>query len=199
MQVMKDILEWLKVNKLDIYQMFNDGASREDLVRLKEAFPSISEEILSFYSLVDGQREESDTFVNGFWVPSIQNLLIYREFWDVNYKKYEIFDEPYGVDTDPAMKNVFWDNGWLPFLMSSDNDFGYLIDFNPTSEGQVGQVIFIDDINRRVVTSSLFEFLERIRQALYEGDYKIKNNDIWLKKNLVYPTKDEKPKKRYFI
>lgn len=139
MKVMEDILEWLKLNKLDTYNMFNRGASSDDLMRLKKEFPSISNDLLSFYSLVDGQKSEANTFVNGFWLPSIKELLSYREAWrDILKKEIDINDSDYGIYHSPELKNLFWNDQWMPFLISSDNDFGYIIDFDPAPNGKSG-------------------------------------------------------------
>ena len=185
MEAMINILSWLKINKSDIYDMFNDGAREEDLIKLKIKFPSLPNDVLDLYSLVNGQKDESNTFINGLWMPSINILLEYGNEWSHNAKVYGIDVPPYGIEASSTIYNVFWCDKWIPLLMSPDNDFGYLIDLNRNVGGKVGQIIFIDDLTRIVVSQSLSDFLEQIKNYLYTGAFKVKRDVIWLTEELI--------------
>ena len=78
--------------------------------------------------------------------------------------------------TDLAVRNVWWDRGWCPLVLTADN--AVAVDNHPGNAGKVGQVIYCDFevySDREAIWDSVVEFLHDVLTVLSSKELVIEN------------------------
>jgi len=159
-----------------------EGASVENLTRIKELFPEVPESLLQLLQYADGtyHRAYGNTTIRLYFLGStleeypyyllsseeiIENQALAQK-WYSDYVNREFDPEDIPIDDriiDDASKMK-----WLHFsdCMNNGGSSQLFIDFSPSACGTVGQIVmFVHDSDRiEVIADSFDEYLEKMIQ-----------------------------------
>ena len=157
-----------------------EGATSENIAKIKEVFPEVPESLLELLEYVDGTyyRIYGDTKVCFYFLGS--NLEEYPYYLlsseeivenrDLGKEWYSDFvDREYEMDGVPVDDRIIDDSSKMKWLHFSDcmNNGGtsqLFIDFTPSDSGKVGQVVmYVHDPDcLEVIADSFDEYLEKL-------------------------------------
>lgn len=172
------------------FEKIKHGASKEDIVKLKQVFPNIPDTLIMLLEYVDGTywREYAGEEINFYFLGSDieaypyyllsskeiienQNLVI-KYYLDYIDRKY---DE---VDIDEKITSKSNELKWLHFsdCINNGGTSQLFIDFSPSEKGKKGQVVrFLHDPDDfRVIADSFEEYLKKVM----DNGYNFINEDI---------------------
>ena len=159
-----------------------EGASGENLTRIKELFPKVPESLLELLQYADGtyHRAYGNTTIRLYFLGStleeypyyllsseeiIENQTLaqkwYSDYINREFEPDDILIDDRIIDDANKMK-------WLHFsdCMNNGGSSQLFIDFSPSTCGTIGQIVmFVHDSDRiEVIADSFDEYLEKIIQ-----------------------------------
>ena len=164
-----------------------EGASDENIAKIKELFPEVPESLIELLKYVDGTyyRTYGDTEICLYFLGSdleeypyyllsseemIENKSLAQE-WYSDYVNREF--DPEEIPVDDRIIDDAGKMKWLHFsdCMNNGGTSQLFIDFSPSESGTVGQVVmFVHDSDRlEVIADSFEEYLEKMIQ--WEFDF----------------------------
>ena len=155
--------------------MFLGGIDSEKISEIeKELNLCLPSSFKEFYKIVGGQDDLGDCLFSYYNLLDTEGIL---EFWKTFRDNENDFID-YDVKADRGVKNTWCTKDWVPFAASSIGDL-LCIDFAPTTDGCVGQIIsfYNNSEERYIVASSFQNFIEMCTKAIevklltYEDDY----------------------------
>jgi len=166
----KRIEKWMKINAIETFNSLNGGAKKEEIekceVILGIKFPS---DIRDSFIRHNGQKECEFGFFDASELLSLERIKECWSSWQELFKK-GTFDnlEP---DVDSEIKPVWFNSFWIPIAVNNTGDT--CIDLDPSSEGNLGQIIFLPykDPDRRVVAPSFNYLLNTFADDLENDQY----------------------------
>lgn len=191
---MKDLAkrfeDWLDKHANHLLDDLNEGVASEEAFGPIERMMGLDlpADFKEFYRLHDGQFSESEDRLFGVEeLYSVERMLeeqskLKKRFYDGE------FDD---LDSEPeaGIRSEWFNPFWLPVTGDGKGNY-YCIDFAPTKDGQIGQVIRVQmgDPKRKIAASSFREWLEAYIEALERGAYVY--SEKW--GGMVYKTRSEK-------
>ena len=164
-----------------------EGASDENIAKIKELFPEVPESLIELLKYADGTyyRTYGDTKICLYFLGSdleeypyyllsseemIENKSLAQE-WYSDYVNREF--DPEEIPVDDRIIDDAGKMKWLHFsdCMNNGGTSQLFIDFSPSESGTVGQVVmFVHDSDRlEVIADSFEEYLEKMIQ--WEFDF----------------------------
>ena len=167
-------------NKWREFVNVKEGASSENIARIKELFPDVPESLLELLEYADGTyfRKYGNITIRLYFLGSeleeypyyllsseeiIENKSLAQE-WYSDYVNREFDPDDFPVDDriiDDAGKMK-----WLHFsdCMNNGGSSQLFIDFSPSESGTIGQIVmFVHDSDRiEVIANSFDEYLEKM-------------------------------------
>lgn len=178
--------------KWDEFVSVKEGASKENISKIKEMFPDVPKALLELLEFADGTyfRKYEKTKIRLYFLGSdlekypyyllsseqiINNKSLAQE-WYGDYVNREF--DPEDIPVDDKIINDASKMKWLHFsdCMNNGGTSQLFIDFTPSESGKVGQIVmFVHDYDRlEVIADSFDEYLENMirREFDYiEADY----------------------------
>ncbi|MDQ1593229.1 MAG: hypothetical protein QOG71_3856 [Pyrinomonadaceae bacterium] len=177
------IEEWLRQHAPHILEGLNAGASEDEIKALHtQVGASLPEELVAFYRVHNGQRQDSSGLFFGLQFLSIDEVLTNRESWtELDYMNEEMEDmmESY---PDGVIKKLYANAGWLPVTHDyGGNHIG--VDLDPDWKGARGQVIVFgrDEDRKRLAAESFPAFIEFFVAQLEQGNYYFNEDQLCIK------------------
>jgi hypothetical protein len=172
------------------FEKIKHGASKEDIEKLKEVFPNITDTLIMLLEYVDGTywREYAGEEITLYFLGSdIQEypyyLLSSKEIIEnqnlaINYYS-DFLERKYDeVAIDEKITNKIDELKWLHFSDCTNNGgtSKLFIDFSPSEKGKKGQVVrFLHDPDEfSVIADSFEEYLKKVM----DNGYNFINEDI---------------------
>jgi cell wall assembly regulator SMI1 len=159
-----------------IEDALNPGASKEELDRLEKMIGYLDDDVRELYSLHNGCNGDNlySMGLFGFDFMSIDEIIS-----NLNGMGRLHDDENDIENSDNKIRANVFNYGWLPIMSDSSGNF-IGIDYYPTENGTVGQVINFgrDEQEQYVFASSLKEFLEYLMELTKtEGTFECEEFD----------------------
>lgn len=171
--------QWVELNCPSILETLNDAAAEAEISQVEQKmgviFPKGFKELLSIHN---GQRDEGIGVIGNYYLLSLEEILYtwltMKELLD--NKEFEDFEEVEPVG--PVKKEYWWNPQWISIATNGAGD-DICIDLDPTEGGTMGQIITFwhDWEERRVVSTSLEDWLIQIIEKLEDGTYKLIEED----------------------
>lgn len=172
------------------FEKIKHGATKEDIEKLKEVFPNITDTLIMLLEYVDGTywREYAGEEITLYFLGSdIQEypyyLLSSKEIIEnqnlaINYYS-DFIERKYDeVAIDEKITNKIDELKWLHFSDCTNNGgtSKLFIDFSPSEKGKKGQVVrFLHDPDEfSVIADSFEEYLKKVM----DNEYNFINEDI---------------------
>ncbi|MCC9074285.1 SMI1/KNR4 family protein [Flavobacterium sp. F-65] len=172
------------------FEKIKHGASKEDIEKLKEVFPNITDTLIMLLEYVDGTywREYAGEEITLYFLGSdIQEypyyLLSSKEIIEnqnlaINYYS-DFIERKYDeVAIDEKITNKIGELKWLHFsdCINNGGTSKLFIDFSPSEKGKKGQVVrFLHDPDEfSVIADSFEEYLKKVM----DNGYNFINEDI---------------------
>lgn len=170
------------VEKWNEFVNVKEGASNENLARIKELFPEVPESLLELLQYADGtyHRTYGNTTIRLYFLGStleeypyyllsseeiIENQSLAQK-WYSDYVNREF--EPNDIPIDDRIIDGASKMKWLHFsdCMNNGGSSQLFIDFSPSACGTIGQIVmFVHDSDRiEVIADSFDEYLEKMIQ-----------------------------------
>lgn len=167
-------------NKWREFVNVKEGASSENIARIKELFPDVPESLLELLEYADGTyfRKYGDITIRLYFLGSeleeypyyllsseeiIENKSLAQE-WYSDYVNREF--DPADIPVDDRIIDDASKMKWLHFsdCMNNGGSSQLFIDFSPSESGTIGQIVmFVHDSDRiEVIASSFDEYLEKM-------------------------------------
>lgn len=171
-----------------------EGASEEDLQKIKELYPDVPASLIELLSYIDGTyfREYKDKkiclYLLGsaleeypYYLLSSQRIVKNEGLAYDYYSEYvnREFDPDEGVDIDGKIVDDASKMKWLHFsdCMNNGGTSQLFIDFSPSPSGKAGQVVMFvhDPDSLEVIADSFDEYLSKMIDTgfdfIFEDDY----------------------------
>ncbi|MBW1294055.1 SMI1/KNR4 family protein [Aquimarina litoralis] len=166
------------------------GAKRENIDKLKQIYPDISDVLIDLLGYVDGTywrkyaEEEITFFILGsdvyeypYYLLSSKEIIENRNQATEYYSDY--IERKYdGIEIDDKITNRADKINWLHFsdCMNNGGTSQLFIDFSPSEKGKIGQVVrFLHDPDEfKVIADSFEDYLKK----LMDNEYDFINEDI---------------------
>lgn len=170
-----------KKDKWDNVESIVYGAKEEDILKIKQIYPKVPEELLDILRVIDGtDRLYGDKDIWAYFLGS--DLKRYPYFLlsteqIINNKDeiveiyHDMVDREYDEDVVLVDKKIINDSTKMKWLHFADGvgSTQLFIDFSPSEQGKVGQVVmFVHDPDELVVIADSFE---EYLQKLIDKDY----------------------------
>lgn len=167
-------------NKWREFVNVKEGASSENIARIKELFPDVPESLLELLEYADGTyfRKYGNITIRLYFLGSeleeypyyllsseeiIENKSLAQE-WYSDYVNREF--DPDDIPVDDRIIDDAGKMKWLHFsdCMNNGGSSQLFIDFSPSESGTIGQIVmFVHDSDRiEVIANSFDEYLEKI-------------------------------------
>lgn len=169
----------------DNFEKLKEGASEEDIKKLKEEYPEVPDSLIELLKNVDGtyfRKYKGETVVFYFLGSDVEEYPYYLlsssqilESKDDAYKYYaDYVDRKYEeVEIDEEIISDSKKMRWLHFsdCMNNGGTSQLFIDFSPSEKGVKGQVVrFLHDPDEiAVIADSFDEYLEKLME--YDFDF----------------------------
>ena len=169
----------------DNFEKIKEGASEEDIKKLKEEYPEVPDSLIELLKNVDGtyfRKYKGETVVFYFLGSDVEEYPYYLlsssqilETKDKAYKYYaDYVDRKYEeVEIDEEIISDSKKMRWLHFsdCMNNGGTSQLFIDFSPSEKGVKGQIVrFLHDPDEiGVIADSFDEYLEKLME--YELDF----------------------------
>lgn len=137
-EIWQRIEKWLAENYPEGLEQLNKGAS-DELIKQTEDFLGVefSEDLKEFYRIHNGGTWEL-ALIDGWELLSLEEMQSQWKVWK------ELLDggEFEGIKSEPEseIRDDWWNEKWIPITHNGGGDHDCL-DFAPTEEGDVGQII----------------------------------------------------------
>jgi len=158
------IQAWLQSERPDLAEGLQPAASKDALDEL--AALGVPAEWRALWAQHDG---EGPVLLGGWsFLPvngGTESVLVERD--NLLEMGRHLAEEPPPTVVGPA-RAVWAHSGWIPFATDYSGCF-LCIDLAPTHEGRMGQVLLVDDDERRVVYAGLLELLDECRSRMEDG------------------------------
>ncbi len=131
----------------------------------------LDEDFKSFYLIRNGQFEESEEGIwDGAILLSLEAMIKVWKQWRSKFDEGEFWDLE--SEPDAGIRSEWWNPYWLP-LTTDARGGHHFIDFAPTFEGQMGQIIRMDHDSpkRKVVAPNFKAWVTQYVEALESGRY----------------------------
>lgn len=185
------IEKWLNKNCPHLIEELNSGVSQQDIEILESKLNiSLPADFLEFYKIHNGQNSSEGLFELNVLLPFdriVNNWTVYTELLD----RCEFDDDEGKVLTvsylDKGLKNNWWNHKWIPIASDARGE-DICIDFDPSEEGTLGQIIdvFSNIDGRLLLSGSFHEWIEKYVADLEAGLYTYVADLGVVKKNSVY-------------
>lgn len=167
-------------NKWREFVNVKEGASSENIARIKELFPDVPESLLELLEYVDGTyfRKYGNITIRLYFLGSeleeypyyllsseeiIENKSLAQE-WYSDYVNREF--DPDDIPVDDRIIDDAGKMKWIHFsdCMNNGGSSQLFIDFSPSESGTIGQIVmFVHDSDRiEVIANSFDEYLEKM-------------------------------------
>lgn len=167
-------------NKWREFVNVKEGASSENIARIKDLFPDVPESLLELLEYADGTyfRKYGNITIRLYFLGSeleeypyyllsseeiIENKSLAQE-WYSDYVNREF--DPDDIPVDDRIIDDAGKMKWLHFsdCMNNGGSSQLFIDFSPSESGTIGQIVmFVHDSDRiEVIANSFDEYLEKI-------------------------------------
>lgn len=167
-------------NKWREFVNVKEGASSENIARIKELFPDVPESLLELLEYADGTyfRKYGNIIIRLYFLGSeleeypyyllsseeiIENKSLAQE-WYSDYVNREF--DPDDIPVDDRIIDDAGKMKWLHFsdCMNNGGSSQLFIDFSPSESGTIGQIVmFVHDSDRiEVIANSFDEYLEKM-------------------------------------
>lgn len=167
-------------NKWREFVNVKEGASSENIARIKELFPDVPESLLELLEYADGTyfRKYGNITIRLYFLGSeleeypyyllsseeiIENKSLAQE-WYSDYVNREF--DPDDIPVDDRIIDDAGKMKWLHFsdCMNNGGSSQLFIDFSPSESGTIGQIVmFVHDSDRiEVIANSFDEYLEKM-------------------------------------
>lgn len=157
-----------------------EGASEENLTKIKELFPEVPKSLLEILQYADGtfHRVYSDTTIRlyffgstleeyPYYLLSSEKIIANQSLAQKRYSDY--INREFDPDDIPIDDRIVDDANklkWLHFsnCMNNGGSSQLFIDFSPSASGTIGQIVmFVHDSDRiEVIADSFDEYLEKM-------------------------------------
>jgi len=155
---------WLRSERPDLAEGLQAAATKDALDELAALG------VPSEWRALWGQHDGEGPVLLGGWsfLPvfgGVESVLVERD--NLMEMARHLADEPPPTVVGPA-RAVWAHHGWIPF--ATDYSGCYLcIDLAPTHDGRVGQVLLVDDDQRKVIYPGVLELLDECRSRMEDG------------------------------
>lgn len=167
-------------NKWREFVNVKEGASSENIARIKELFPDVPESLLELLEYADGTyfRKYGNITIRLYFLGSeleeypyyllsseeiVENKSLAQE-WYSDYVNREF--DPDDIPVDDRIIDDAGKMKWLHFsdCMNNGGSSQLFIDFSPSESGTIGQIVmFVHDSDRiEVIANSFDEYLEKM-------------------------------------
>lgn len=167
-------------NKWREFVNVKEGASSENIARIKELFPDVPESLLELLEYTDGTyfRKYGNITIRLYFLGSeleeypyyllsseeiVENKSLAQE-WYSDYVNREF--DPDDIPVDDRIIDDAGKMKWLHFsdCMNNGGSSQLFIDFSPSESGTIGQIVmFVHDSDRiEVIANSFDEYLEKM-------------------------------------
>ncbi|AFY87252.1 SMI1/KNR4 family protein [Chroococcidiopsis thermalis] len=167
---------WLQVNAPQIFETLQSGASEAQIAELETILSiKLSEDVKASYRIHNGQSIYKEGLFEGREFLSLNRI---RDEWEV-WK--DLLDsgkfEGYESDPDRGIRNNWWNEKWIPITYDGAGNHDCL-DLDPADGGTVGQIMtmYHDSSDRKIVSSSLREWLQKYADELESGRFILQEN-----------------------
>lgn len=169
--IINDLQDWLNSNLTDLANTFQAAATEAELNAFEvDNNITLPQDFKAFYLKHNGQNAGDFGLTD---MGEILNLQGIEREWNI-WKK--LNNENAFADSEAkcgeGVQPTWYDNLWIPFTADGNGNH-YCLDLNPTSEGNIGQVITLwTDFSRRKVVAPSFEaFLIQYVEDLKNGKF----------------------------
>ncbi|MDO5651492.1 MAG: SMI1/KNR4 family protein [Moraxella sp.] len=185
----RHILTMMQKKDWEHFEKIKQGATTEDIEKIKNVYPNIPNTLISILEYVDGTywREYAGEEITFYFLGSDVEeypyyLLSSKQIIENQNEAYENYsdyiDRQYdGVEIDDKITKQSNSLKWLHFSDCSNNGgtSQLFIDFSPSDKGKMGQIVrFLHDPDEfSVITESFEEYLKK----LIENGYDFINED----------------------
>jgi cell wall assembly regulator SMI1 len=163
---------WLDKNANQLLDDLNEGVDPELFESLERMMGvAMPDDFKEFYSIHNGQDAASEDRLFGVEeLYSVERMLEERKKWKTRFDAGEFDDLE--SEPDDAIRSEWWNPYWLP-ITGDGNGNHYCIDFAPTRDGQLGQIIRMlsNHPKRKLVAPSLRQWMETYLIELEKGLY----------------------------
>jgi cell wall assembly regulator SMI1 len=171
------IEDWLKIYALEVYNDLLPGASDEEIISTEDVIGiKLPDDVKNSYRIHNGQLGIASPLMGEWQLLSMKNI---RSEWQMMHNLFDAGKLTGQVKVKGAVRSEWWNPKWLPLAYNGAGDF-YCLDFCPTLEGEVGQVIsywHVSDV-REVIANSFLNWLQEFANDLERGKYKVENGEI---------------------
>lgn len=146
-----------------------DGASEEELLELeRELGFSLPVDFKTFYQIYNGQDEYADALFDFFYLCTVEQII---RCWDALRSNESDFVK-IDAEADTGIKAIWGCSKWVPFASTADGHY-LCMDFSPTEEGTVGQIItfWYDSPERELIAPSFRDFIVAYTKNIQNGTY----------------------------
>ncbi|MEP4076828.1 SMI1/KNR4 family protein [Haloferula sp.] len=170
---------WLAANCPELEGVLNAGATAEQLQAAESELGfKLPDDFKAFYSIHDGQVEDSAGLFDGFELLSLSGILLeHKRLTDflANQGK-ERLDA--GVTADTGVFPVYWKTSWIPFIRNDCGNY-YCVDLGPTSEGVSGQIVgmWLMPPARSLLGRSIGDWFQRYVVRVLDGAYEFSEDE----------------------
>ncbi len=188
----KYLESWFSAKWPEIIPDLNPGCDPDAFEKVESEMDiGLPDSFKEFYMIHDGQK--ADDYIGMFYGASLLPLAKILEQWRIwtakieeygNERMKELFDQ-YQISLMPGkVKAAYANKKWIPFAAFLDSNYIGL-DFDPESEGDVGQVINFgrEEEQKSVLAHSFDGFIDRFIGELEKGEI------VFSKKNTPLPKK----------
>lgn len=163
---------WLDKHANQLLDDLNDGVEDETFEPIESIMGiEIPNEFKEFYKIHNGQDAESEDRLFGLEeLYSVERMIEERNKLKEKFYAGE-FDE-FDSEPDNAIRGEWYNPYWLP-ITGDGNGNHYCIDFAPSREGQLGQIIrfLYSNPKRKLIAASFRQWLETYIIELEKGLY----------------------------
>lgn len=170
-----------KKDKWDNVENIVYGANEDDILKIKQIYPNVPEELIDILRIIDGTNRlygDKDVWLYflGSYLKSYPYFLLSVEQIIKNKDEivkifHDMIDREYDEDVVSVDGKIINDSTKIKWLHFADGigSTQLYIDFSPSEQGKVGQVImYVHDPDKLVVIANSFE---EYLQKLIDKDY----------------------------
>lgn len=150
----------------------NEAATEEAFTPIEKAMGvELEEGFKAFYRIRNGQFEESEEGIfDSEVLLSLEAIIKVWQKWRSQFDEGAFWD--YESEPEDGIRSEWWNPYWLPLTASATGSH-FFMDFAPTREGTMGQIIRMeyDSPKRQLVAGSFKEWIGKYVDALESGRY----------------------------
>jgi cell wall assembly regulator SMI1 len=169
------IEKWLQNNASKVLENLSPGTN-EDKIREFENLLDIkmAADLKESYLIHNGQITDRYPLIDDWNLLSLDNAM---NEWKLMKNLHERGDFDTPACASEGVSSDWWNIKWLPILSNGSGDF-YCVDFAPTSEGNIGQIIHFSHVDslREKISNNWYDLLLEYALSLENGRYKFRND-----------------------